>query len=87
MFLYFGLRMLKEGMESHGGPSEELTEVGSLTALQCLVLLAFFLCFPFIIRSKRKKNENFVEPDTLKGELQLAVRVFDLTGCKHITFK
>ncbi|CAM9338023.1 unnamed protein product [Ectocarpus sp. 6 AP-2014] len=27
LFLYFGFRMLKEGMESHGGPSEELTEV------------------------------------------------------------
>ncbi|CAM9365382.1 unnamed protein product, partial [Hapterophycus canaliculatus] len=27
LFLYFGCRMLKEGMESHGGPSEELTEV------------------------------------------------------------
>lgn len=27
LFLYFGFRMLKEGMESQGGPSEELTEV------------------------------------------------------------
>ncbi|CAM9575800.1 unnamed protein product [Ascophyllum nodosum] len=27
LFLYFGCRMLKEGMESQGGPSEELTEV------------------------------------------------------------
>lgn len=27
LFLYFGLKMLKEGMDSHGGPSEELTEV------------------------------------------------------------
>ena len=27
LFLYFGLKMLKEGIDAHGGPSEELTEV------------------------------------------------------------
>lgn len=27
LFLYFGYKMIKEGMESQGGPSEELTEV------------------------------------------------------------
>lgn len=27
LFLYFGLRMLKEGIDSRGGPSEELAEV------------------------------------------------------------
>lgn len=31
LFLYFGFRMLKEGLDSHGGPSEELTEVGRRT--------------------------------------------------------
>lgn len=33
LFLYFGFRMLKEGMESHGGPSEELTEVGGVSII------------------------------------------------------
>lgn len=27
LFLYFGYKMIKEGLESQGGPSEELTEV------------------------------------------------------------
>lgn len=35
LFLYFGFRMLKDGMESHGGPSEELTEVYTCNERSC----------------------------------------------------
>lgn len=41
LFLYFGCRMLKEGMESHGGPSEELTEVRMLFTWEYLFSFAF----------------------------------------------
>lgn len=46
LFLYFGFRMLKEGMESHGGPSEELTEVCRLS----LYHVFFFVRRPVTVK-------------------------------------